>query len=132
MARRNRDENVRLNRLIANNLRRKTASFTPVFVECPNKIEVKGEGGKAEKRVCGSILWNKMQLFNLFHVPQVVCQQSGGMVQTKPNDFFRCAACGFLLVPEAWKRLALEAFEAGEKKIVTPDEIKPEDNGGGE
>lgn len=129
MARKQSGQQANVNRLIRRNLTKKIADFDKRFIECPNEIEVEGEDGKKTKQVCGCTLWDKRPFYQIYHVPQVVCQRPGGATSTVQHDYFCCFRCGMILDPVAWKKLAREAFEAKEKKIIVPDTIKPEGNG---
>jgi len=122
------EEMARVNRLVAQNLGRKMTGFTPVLVACPQEIEAE-ENGQKVVRICGSRLWDTKTVHNIFYVPQVVCQESGGAIKTRPHIFFMCVACGYLMGPDEWRARAIEAFEAKDKAIITPEEMQPENNG---
>lgn len=127
MARKKPGQRQRVGNMVMQQLARKISTFKPTFIECPNEVEVDGK-----KRVCGNTFWHKVTLYEVFYVPQRECQRPGGTCSTQPHDHFECVKCGHILDPMAWKKLAKEAYEAGkenEKKIIVPEDIRPEDNG---
>jgi len=132
MARKKPGENLHINRLVQQNLARRISTFRPVFVECPNEIEVEREDGTKTKEICKGTMWDKKTLYQVFFVPQSECQRQGGICSTKPHDHFLCVKCGHILNPGEWNKLAKETYEAGEKKIITLGDVSPDNNGDGE
>lgn len=128
MARKKPGQQLAVDRLVQRNLARRINTFKPVYVECPNEIEVENEDGTKTKQVCRGVFWDKRTLHQIFYVPQKECQRPGGMNSAQPHDHFICVNCGNVLTPKEWKQLAKEAYEAGEKQIIIPGDT-PDDNG---
>jgi len=78
---------------------------------------------------CGHEVFIRNMCYHIGFVPEVVCQKQGGAYIKYPIEFYKCAKCGKEYEPKEWEEAARKAFEEGSKKVITPDDMKPDNNG---
>lgn len=115
---------------IGNLLRRQAmVNFEPKPMECDAEIEVEGKDGVKEKAVCGGKLFDMKTFYNVYYIPATASPNGKSSCGKHPFEHFMCLSCGKVYAPKEWNKRAEETFSAASKKIIAPEDLKPEDNG---